>query len=103
MRENDGRKFDHQTLEANRLRAVQQITAGVPVARAGSAASKAATAGTTPASTASTGPDLDRTGRPRPQPHQDRHAGRLMHPRPDTFQPEQERLPTGPSEFFRSK
>src|SRR3954453_21929286 len=37
MRENDGRKLDHQTLEAIRLRAVEQVDAGVPAAEAGRA------------------------------------------------------------------
>src|SRR3954467_2037679 len=35
MRENDGRKLDHQTLEAIRLRAVEQVEAGVPAAQVG--------------------------------------------------------------------
>src|SRR5919199_2130234 len=35
MRENDGRKLDHQTLEAIRLRAVEQVEAGVPAAEVG--------------------------------------------------------------------
>src|SRR3954449_2370488 len=35
MRENDGRKLDHRTLEAIRLRAVQQVDAGVPAAQVG--------------------------------------------------------------------
>jgi transposase len=35
MRENDGRKLDHQTLEAIRLRAVEQVDAGVPAAQVG--------------------------------------------------------------------
>ena len=35
MRENDGRKLDHQTLEAIRLRAVEQVDAGVPAAEVG--------------------------------------------------------------------
>src|SRR3954449_9153168 len=35
MREDDGRKLDHQTLEAIRLRAVEQVARGVPAARAG--------------------------------------------------------------------
>ena len=30
MREDDGRKLDHQTLEAIRLRAVEQVARGVP-------------------------------------------------------------------------
>src|SRR3954452_105348 len=35
MRANDGRKLDHQTLEAIRLRAVEQVEAGVPAAEVG--------------------------------------------------------------------
>src|SRR3954453_7079655 len=35
MRANDGRKLDHQTLEAIRLRAVEQVDAGVPAAPVG--------------------------------------------------------------------
>src|ERR671928_2058249 len=35
MRDNDGRKLDHQTLEAIRLRAVEQVDAGVPAADVG--------------------------------------------------------------------
>src|SRR4051812_40129159 len=35
MRDNDGRKLDHQTLEAIRLRAVEQVNAGVPAAEVG--------------------------------------------------------------------
>src|ERR671933_3055250 len=35
MRENDGRKLDHLTLEAIRLRAVEQVEAGVPAAEVG--------------------------------------------------------------------
>src|SRR3954466_16210605 len=35
MRKNDGRKLDHQTLEAIRLRAVGQVEAGVPAAEVG--------------------------------------------------------------------
>jgi transposase len=35
MRKNDGRKLDHQTLEAIRLRAVEQVEAGVPAAEVG--------------------------------------------------------------------
>lgn len=35
MRANDGRKLDHQTLEAIRLRAVEQVDAGVPAAEVG--------------------------------------------------------------------
>src|SRR3954452_25172825 len=35
MRENDGRKLDHQTLEAVRLRAVEQVQAGAPAAEVG--------------------------------------------------------------------
>src|SRR3982750_3991386 len=35
MRANDGRKLDHQTLEAIRLRAVEQVNAGVPAAEVG--------------------------------------------------------------------
>src|SRR3954469_17374125 len=35
MRVNDGRKLDHQTLEAIRLRAVEQVEAGVPAAQVG--------------------------------------------------------------------
>src|ERR687894_1121394 len=35
MRENDGRKLDHQTLEALRLRAVEQVARGVPPAEVG--------------------------------------------------------------------
>src|SRR3954465_11974353 len=35
MREDDGRKLDHQTLEALRLRAVEQVARGVPAARVG--------------------------------------------------------------------
>src|SRR3954465_15985452 len=35
MRENDGRKLDHQTLEAIRLRAVEQVEAGAPAAEVG--------------------------------------------------------------------
>src|SRR4051812_8740873 len=35
MRANDGRKLDHQTLEAIRLRAVEQVEAGVPAAQVG--------------------------------------------------------------------
>ena len=30
MRENDGRKLDHKTLEALRLRAVEQVLRGLP-------------------------------------------------------------------------
>ena len=37
MRENDGRRLDHQTLEALRLRAVDQVAAGVPAAQVGAA------------------------------------------------------------------
>jgi IS5 family transposase len=48
-------------------------------------------------------PHLDRTGRSRPQPRQDRRPGRLTNPRPNTFQPEQDRPPHQPGEFFRSK
>src|SRR5919112_3278069 len=35
MREDDGRKLDHQTLEALRLRATEQVTRGVPAAEVG--------------------------------------------------------------------
>lgn len=35
MRADDGRKLDHQTLEAVRLRAVEQVEAGVPAAEVG--------------------------------------------------------------------
>src|SRR3954447_11064610 len=35
MRENDGRKLDHRTLEAIRLRAVEQVEDGVPAAEVG--------------------------------------------------------------------
>src|SRR5881398_3200961 len=35
MREDDGRKLDHQTLEAIRLRAVEQVARGGPAARVG--------------------------------------------------------------------
>jgi transposase len=35
VRDNDGRKLDHQTLEAIRLRAVEQVDAGVPAAEVG--------------------------------------------------------------------
>jgi transposase len=35
MSDNDGRKLDHQTLEAIRLRAVEQVNAGVPAAEVG--------------------------------------------------------------------
>src|SRR3954471_22941411 len=35
MRANDGRKLEHQTLEAIRLRAVEQVEAGVPAAQVG--------------------------------------------------------------------
>src|SRR3954466_14888680 len=35
MRANDGRKLDHQTLEAIRLRAFEQVEAGVPAAEVG--------------------------------------------------------------------
>src|SRR3954452_3485486 len=35
MRENDGRKLDHQTLEAIRLRAGEQVDAGVPAGQVG--------------------------------------------------------------------
>src|SRR3954462_681121 len=35
MREDDGRKLDQQTLEAIRLRAVEQVARGVPAARVG--------------------------------------------------------------------
>src|SRR3954453_19957352 len=35
MRNNDGRKLDHQTLEAIRLRAVDQVDAGLPAAEVG--------------------------------------------------------------------
>src|SRR3954463_13118667 len=35
MREDDGRKLDHQTLEALRLRATEQVARGVPAARVG--------------------------------------------------------------------
>src|SRR4051812_4819072 len=35
MREDDGRKLDHQTLEALRLRATEQVAAGVPAAQVG--------------------------------------------------------------------
>jgi transposase len=35
MRDNDGRKLDHQTLEAIRLRAAEQVDAGVPAAEVG--------------------------------------------------------------------
>src|ERR671917_1385992 len=35
MREDDGRKLDHQTLEALRLRAVEQVAGGVPAAEVG--------------------------------------------------------------------
>jgi hypothetical protein len=37
VRENDGRRLDHQTLEALRLRAVDQVAAGVPAAQVGAA------------------------------------------------------------------
>jgi Helix-turn-helix domain len=33
--DNDGRKLDHQTLEAIRLRAVEQVDAGAPAAEVG--------------------------------------------------------------------
>src|ERR671933_1912292 len=36
MRKDDGRKLDHQTLEALRLRAVEQVARGVPAAQVGS-------------------------------------------------------------------
>src|SRR3954466_14280153 len=35
MREDDGRKLDHQTLEALRLRAVEQVARGVSAAEVG--------------------------------------------------------------------
>jgi transposase len=35
MREDDGRKLDHQTLETLRLRAVEQVARGVPAAQVG--------------------------------------------------------------------
>src|SRR5215218_10181245 len=35
MREDDGRRLDHQTLEALRLRAVEQMARGVPAAEVG--------------------------------------------------------------------
>ncbi len=35
MREDDGRKHDHQTLRALRLRATEQVTRGVPAAQVG--------------------------------------------------------------------
>ena len=35
MREDDGRKLDHRTLEALRLRAVEQVARGVPAAKVG--------------------------------------------------------------------
>jgi transposase len=35
VREDDGRKLDHQTLEALRLRATEQVTRGVPAAQVG--------------------------------------------------------------------
>src|SRR3954452_23703034 len=35
MRKNDGRKLDHRILEAIRLRAVEQVDAGVPAAEVG--------------------------------------------------------------------
>ncbi len=35
MREDDGRKLDHQTLEALRLRATEQVARGVPAAEVG--------------------------------------------------------------------
>src|SRR3954451_21762442 len=35
VRDNDGRKLDHQTLEILRLRAVEQVEAGVPAAEVG--------------------------------------------------------------------
>src|SRR3954467_7090353 len=35
MREDDGRKLDYQTLEALRLRAVEQVARGVPAAQVG--------------------------------------------------------------------
>jgi transposase len=35
MREDDGRKLDHQTLEALRLRAAEQVARGVPAAQVG--------------------------------------------------------------------
>src|SRR4051812_11425966 len=35
MRKNDGRKLDHHTLEAIRLRAVEQVDAGAPAAEVG--------------------------------------------------------------------
>ena len=35
MQEDDGRKLDHQTLEALRLRAVEQVARGVPAAEVG--------------------------------------------------------------------
>src|ERR671939_573776 len=35
MREDDGRKLDHQTREALRLRAVEQVARGVPAAEVG--------------------------------------------------------------------
>src|SRR4051794_36077280 len=37
MREDDGRKLDHQTLEALRRRAVEQVARGVPAAEVGAA------------------------------------------------------------------
>jgi transposase len=36
MREDDGRRLDHRTLEALRLRAVEQVARGVPAAQVGS-------------------------------------------------------------------
>ena len=35
MRQDDGRKLDHQTLEALRLRATEQVARGVPAAQVG--------------------------------------------------------------------
>jgi hypothetical protein len=35
MREDDGRKLDHRTLEALRLRAVEQVARGVPAVEVG--------------------------------------------------------------------
>src|SRR3954465_14439497 len=35
MRKNDGRKLDHRTLEAIRLRATEQVAAGVPATEVG--------------------------------------------------------------------
>src|SRR4051794_17687570 len=35
MREDDGRRLDHRTLEAIRLRVVEQVDAGVPAAQVG--------------------------------------------------------------------